>query len=156
MALFETSYNLPDLHKYSFRLGNRATHCTSTNIIMSYTVIMLLNELIDVLKKNLYSTYLPCVNQFKQFTLVLVTKNLKDNAKVILIHYIISFMLSTKKRHTWIFEDVFGSRKDFTEFHSSLKPGPAFTMNIRPSVCKIFIPKSAIFQGHTYSLINVY
>lgn len=53
MALFETSYNLPDLHKYSFRLGNRATHCTSTNIIMSYTVIMLLNELIDILIKKL-------------------------------------------------------------------------------------------------------
>lgn len=37
--------------------------------------------------------------------------------------------------HTWIFAAVCGSRKDFTEFHNSLKPGPAFMMNMRHKVC---------------------
>jgi hypothetical protein len=31
---------------------------------------------------------------------------------------------------TCILEVVFGSRKDFTVFHSSRKPGPALTINI--------------------------
>lgn len=51
---------------------------------------------------------------------------------------------------TFIFAVVLGSMKDFTVFHSILKPGPALMINMRFKVCIVH----NIFSWHHNSAID--
>ena len=104
---------------------------------------MVINSTIEII---------PCIYYFKKFALKLCSQNLQLRLHQNLYHLFWqkqeikqlqrSFML------TCIFEAVLGSRKPFTEFHSSLKPLPAFTTNIW---CSVWAYEYSVTQSGTKS-----